>query len=155
FFTNYYLEKNPTGLLKNLKWLQNSKFLDENESAVEPTAAFLSAVFSENPKMIRQIATCTTFTGKAKDMVEMALWLSGNSEQIRPIFDEEPDFARSPSPGLKKRPIKEPGDLDMMWGAFLASGDVSYVNRIIDVLDKKFPLSGADDADKATRMAAE
>ena len=155
FLTYYYLEKDTKSVAEWLKRLQDSKMLDKHESAVEPFAAFLSVIFLENPSQVSRLAKSAAFTGKAKEAVQTALWLSGHAELIGEIFGETPAFAKSKSVSLKERPIKQAGDLDMMWGAFLASGDVAYVKRVIDVLDKRHELSGDENVDSATRKSAE
>jgi hypothetical protein len=155
FMTYYYLEKESAQVVKNLKWLQVSKMLDQHESAVEPTSAFFAVVFEQNPSRVKRYVKCTKFTGKAKDAIESALWLSGNEKLIEDVFGEIPDYAATKCEGLKKWAMNDPGDLDMMWGAFLASGDGVYVKKIIDVLDKKQPLTGDERLDLVTRKAAE
>lgn len=154
-FTYYYINKDIDELIKYLEFLEDSKMLDEKESAVAPTAAFLSIAFSDNPSQVTRLAKCDDFSGKTKEAVQIALWRSGHKQQIAEFFGETPAFAKKKPTSLKKRRIEGPGDLDMMWGAFLASGDVSYVRRIIEVLEPKHPLSGDDEKDSVTRGAAE
>jgi len=153
--TYYYLEKDTDEVVKLLRQTEDMKLLDKHESATGLTAAFLAVVFEENPKRVTRLAKCAPFSGKAKEAVERALWLSGNADKIEKIFGETPKFAKKKTVNLRKRPIKGPGDLDMMWAAFLASGDADYPRRIVDVLDKKHELTGDDEMDSATRKAAE
>jgi hypothetical protein len=155
FMTYYYLDKDTKSVVGWLKKLQDRKLLDEHESATGPLAAFLSVVFSDNPAMVSRLAKSADFTGKTKEAVQTALWLSGHAEMIAEIFGEAPAFAKSKRVSLKKWQIKDAGDLDMMWGAFLASGDVAYVKRVIDVLDKDHELIGDDQVVLVTRKSAE
>jgi hypothetical protein len=155
FTTHYYIDKDVDRVAGWLKALQQSRLLETHDSASVPITAFLAVVLTENPARVGDIATAATFTGNTKTAVQRAMWVSGNGGRIGEFFHETPDFARAKPVRLKKRPIKEPGDLDMMWGAFLASGDAAYVKRIIDVLDEKHPLSGEKALDEGTRGAAE
>jgi hypothetical protein len=42
-----------------------------------------------------------------------------------------------PAPDLRTMALDDPGALDMLWGAFMASGDVAYPRRLVDLLDGK------------------
>ncbi len=154
--TYYYIEKDTGEIPKFLQQIEDLKLLDKYESSVHPITGFLTVAFEENPKRVTKLAKCAAFSGKAKRMVERALWLSGNGNKIESIFGETPAFAKKKAIGLRERPFKKPGDLDMMWGAFLASGDASYAKRLIDLLDENFELDVEDDATaSAMRKAAE
>ncbi|HKQ50297.1 MAG TPA: hypothetical protein VJZ71_19645 [Phycisphaerae bacterium] len=155
FVTYYYLDKDTSSVVNFLKWLQESEMLDDNASALTPTAAFLAIVFADNPSEVGRFAKSADFTGRTKEAVQIALWRSGHAKKVAEIFGEMPAFAKKKPVNLKKKKMKGPGDLDMMWGAFLASGDVVYVKKVIDVLDEKHPLSGDATKDEVTRGAAE
>jgi uncharacterized protein (UPF0297 family) len=155
FLTYYYLEKDTESVIKWLKQLQDSRTLEEHESAINPIVGFLSVIFSENPAKVERFAKSAAFSGKAKEAVQTALWFSGHAETIGEVFGETPTCAKAKRVGLKKWRIEDAGDLDMMWGAFLASGDVAYVRRVIDVLDKEHELSGDEIVASATRKSAE
>lgn len=155
FVTYYYLDKDISSVVNFLRWLQESEMLDGKESALTPTSAFLAVVFADNPSEIRRFAKSADFTGKAKEAVQIALWRSGHAKKIAEIFGETPAYAKKKPVTLKKKKLKGPDDLDMMWGAFLASGDVTYVKKVIDVLDEKQSLSGDAKMDEVTRGAAE
>lgn len=45
---------------------------------------------------------------------------------IRRMIDE--------TPSLRESPVSGAGQLDLLWGAFFASGDVAYIERIMSVL---------------------
>lgn len=154
--TYYYLEKDTKQVPKFLQQIEEMKLLDKHESAAGPVCGFMAVVFEENPKRVTKFAKCAPFSGNAKKTVIRALWLSGNGDKIEKIFGDTPAYAKKKAVNLHNRPFKNPGDLDMMWGAFLASGDASYPKRLIDLLDEKYELP-VDDEEAATamRMAAE
>lgn len=149
FMTNYYWKKDATELPRLLKSLQACEFLETHDSACVPFAAFLAVVFQDNPSQVTPWARAADFTGETRRMIQRAMWISGHADNIREVFGDMPKFARGKPVSLEEQPMKEAADLDSMWGAFLGSGDVAYVNKIIDVLDPKHKLDG----DRTTRIA--
>ena len=147
----YYFHKDTDRMTDYLQWLQNSQILEKNEKAAAPLAAFLSVVFADNPQHVQDWVKSTQFTGKTKEWVEFALWQSGHGKLIAEIFKDAPDFAKSDPIPLKNFPLKNPAHLSMMWSAFLASGDIVYVKKIIDTLDDDQSLTGEEALDKVTR----
>jgi hypothetical protein len=137
-----------------LQWMQDSQVLEEHQSAEEPLAAFLSVVFAENPQRIEIWAHDVEYTGRAKEAVEYALWLSGNGEIIAKLFGKTPSYAEASLEPLSGLIPNKPGDLDLMWGAFFASGNTLFVGKIVDVLDDSVPLTGDKTRDAATRASA-
>lgn len=155
WMTYYYLHKNPAKMNDFLKWVQASQILEKNKGAKQPLAAFMSVVFANNPQQVQSWVKSTQFTNKTKEAVEYTLWLSGNGKLIAETFKETPDYIKSNPVPLNNLTLKQAGDLDMMWGAFLASGDTTYVKKIIDILDENVPLTGEKTLDMATRGSAE
>jgi len=71
-----------------------------------------------------------------------ALWLAGNADAAQRIarsrgLDVGP-WKRRP-PDLRKLRVDSPAKLDLAWGAFLASGDLAYPKKVVDVLDASVP----------------
>jgi hypothetical protein len=153
--TYYYMDKDPADVVALLKLIQDGDVLAKHDSAAVPFGAFLATVFSNSPEQINSIAKSAKFTGHTRRLVQEALWQSGHAATVKEVFGESPGEFDAKPVSLKKRPIKGPDDLDMMWGAFLASGDTAYVKRIIPVLGRDHPLSGDPRLDEATRQAAE
>ncbi len=151
----YYLQKDTSKVSGFLKFLQDGRMLEKHDGAAQPTAAFLAVIFSDNPAQVQAWVKNTGFTGKTKEATEYALWLSGNGKMIADVFKDTPEYAKSTPVGLSNLTLKQPGDLDMMWGAFSASGSELYVKKIIDVLDDSKPLTGDKTADMMTRGSAE
>jgi len=153
--TYFYLDKDPSDAIKVLSITQDHGLLDDADSAYEPMVAFLATVFSENPAKIDSIAKSRKFEGRTKSLVQEALWLSGNVSHVKDIFGDVPAAFNDKPKELRKRSVRDAADLDRMWGAFLASGDTTYVKKIIAVLDKKHTLSGSSEEKAITREAAE
>ena len=136
-----------------LKWLQDNRLVEDNDGAAAPVAAFLSVIFSANPTRVEDWVQTTKASGKTKDLVAAALWLSGNVKMASEMSGH-PIGTGSPIPLADIR-IEHPSHLDMMWGAFFASGDTVYVQRIIETLDDTVPLTGDATLDAVIRGAAE
>ncbi len=155
WMTYYYFYKDSDGVDEFLRWMQDKQLLEQKNSAYEPMATFVSAIFLDNPTQVKTWATSSNFTGKTKNLVEYALWSSGNGALINEIFKESPDYIKSnPAPLLNSIP-KTPADLDKLWAGFMATGDTAYVKKIIDVLDENTLLTGDKTADLLTRGSAE
>lgn len=134
WMTFYYLNKDPSGVVDYLAWLQYSKLLEHYATLAPSVSGFLSVVFADNPSQVKEWVSSVSFTGKSRQIVQHALWLSGNSKLIKEVFKETPDFTKTPPTGLLLTEPKIPTDLDMYWSAFSASGDVAYIRKVIDTL---------------------
>ncbi len=134
WMTFYYLKKDPSGVVDYLAWLQYSGLLEQYETLSPSVSGFLSVVFADNPAQVKDWVASVSFTGKARKIVQHALWLSGNTKLIKTVFKEEPEYTKTPARGLLLSEPKTPTDLDMYWAAFSASGDVAYIRKVIDTL---------------------
>lgn len=112
-------------------------------------------IFKDNPSKIDEWVKSVKFNGKAKEAIVEAIWLSGNAQIISKIFKKAPDYAKLTPTPLLNMPIKLPKDLDMMWAAFFVSGNVSYVKKIIDVLDENIHIANDKTMVMAMHKAAE
>jgi hypothetical protein len=155
WMTYYYAQKQPDKMVSFLQWIEKSGIFDKHKQSTKPVAAFISVVFSDNPKRVKGWVEQVHFTGKARSVIEYALWLSGNEKIITEVFKETPGYAKIRSLPLSHLSTKRPSDLDMMWGAFFASGNTVYVKKIIDILDDNISLTGNKNSDMVTRHSAE
>jgi hypothetical protein len=133
WMTFYYRDKDSSQTDDFLQWLQTSQILDKNSGAARPLAAFMSIIFADNPTKVAGWLKEDNFTGNTKTAIEMALWLAGNDTELK-AFTKNSKVSTKAAPKLTNIPIQGPTDLDMMWGAFQASGNPVYVNKIIDTL---------------------
>lgn len=131
--TDYYLIKDPTTVGNLLKCLKEEKIRKE---AVAPLSGFMAALFIDNPSQVEKWVKEDTFTGNLKEVLELSLWLSGHEKLIPEVFKERPAFLDTPKKDLMNIEINNPAIIDMMWGAFFASGNTDYVKRIIDILQE-------------------
>jgi hypothetical protein len=150
----YYLQKDVSKIGDFLKWVQNNQIIEKHETSKQPIAAFLSVIFLDNPTQVENWIKSVDFVGKTKETIEYALWLSGNEKLIAKVFKDTPEYAKSTFAGIKNLTPKQAMDLDIMWGAFYASGDEHYVKKIIDTLDETKLLTGEKTEDIVTRGAA-
>lgn len=145
YLTWYYLHPNPDLIPEAIKQM-NADRVFEKPSSRAPLSAFLATVFSKHPDKIAYWATLgEDGDPETQRALWMALWLSNRPEAVQYLRErqnteteletESGEFlsrclARPPRP-LPTLSIEFPSDVDMLWGAFFASGDASYVNRII------------------------
>lgn len=149
----YYIHKDSSKTREFLDWLQDTQILKNNKGGVKAVSALLSIIFSDNNVLVKTWLIPTTFTGETKEAIEYALWLSGNSNLILTVFKEYPQYIKSAPVGLLNMDLKQASDIDMMWGAFSASGDERYVKKVIDLLDSQTSL--AEDEALIMRLSAE
>jgi len=154
WLTYYYLDKDTSKVCDSLRRLQQGGMLEKRSSMVPRVTGFLIGIFSENPARVSEWARCASYTGKTKEAVQAALWLSGNGKLVPEVFNETPAFLQQPTGGLTRISPKRLEHLDILWGAFSATGDDSLVVKIIDVLDKNHVLTGDATQDGVTRKVA-
>lgn len=101
-------------------------------------SAFLSVLFREHPQEARQWVISADL--KPRDLTPeiLGFWLAGQPAAARELAVEarmEPaDIAEldSPPPDFLTMDVATPQNIDVLLGAFYASGDVRYVRRIVD-----------------------
>jgi hypothetical protein len=155
WISNYYIHKDAGKVASFLASVQESQLLERRNGAISPFIAFLTVVFSDNQAQVRAWSSNAKATGQMRQAIQFALWLSGNGSMIADVFKESPDFASRRPGNMMDARLRHAGDIDMMWGAFSASGNAGYARRVIDALDESIPLSGEAAMDTLTRRAAE
>jgi hypothetical protein len=109
-------------------------------SAYPPIAGFFAVLFRRNPDWIGKLVPAH-FDAKTAAAITAALQLSGQSatpQSIRSLLTEAGSDARLKAelaglpPRLEDLRIVTPTHLDILWGAFFASGDEHYVRMIVD-----------------------
>lgn len=139
--TYYYVYKDSTKVADSLKSLQEIQMLERRPGAVGSFVGFHAELFSSNPTQVRSWVAGSGATGKTRDAISYALWLSGNGNLIAEVFNDNPDYATRKPVSLLDARLRHAGDLDMMWGAFSASGNVAYVKKLIDAMDGMDPVT--------------
>lgn len=118
FFEYYYLTKPTDDIGQFLRDLDASGMAENFPSTQAPLAAFIASVFAANP-----------------DKAEA--WrkpVEPYGDTLQAIIDD------AAAPGLTE-PVLAAEDIDRLWAAFMASGDVAYISRIADA------ACGAQDAE--------
>lgn len=121
-----------------LCWIQQNPPKDTDLCVIAIRSAFVSVIFDDNPFKIKTQLKNIQFIGVARDILERALWLSGNVKIIKKTFKTIPGYAKLPATNLLEIKITKSSDLSLMWGEFYASGNDAYVEKTITVaLDQK------------------
>lgn len=110
-----------------------------NWEAYPPLAGFLAVIFKTDPQAISRL-TPSTLTPKMADTIKAAIRLSGQTdisvirERISAAGSDQmlsKEFANLPNT-LDDLHIVTPTHLDILWGAFFASGSTQYIQMILD-----------------------
>jgi hypothetical protein len=145
WMTNYYLHPTPESTSLAIQSMQQLSYL-KKESAGAPLASFLSLIFRSNPAAIEtSLESFTNYSPEEQQILLRSLWLSNTKQakiqleklitiQVNNGIHANADLLKSDPPEIDKLPINSPDILDMLWGAFMATGDEKYVIQVISVL---------------------
>jgi hypothetical protein len=138
----YYRKPTPERLEKEMAAYAKQGAL-HNEDAVLPLASFLGRVFAQNEKMLPQWRDFfLTLDKKDQPVFATALWMAGTKpaqEMLTDLAKREDALGQRATKLLRNPPMgdlrhstaRAPGDLDMCWGAFFATGDKGYALVVI------------------------
>lgn len=144
WLTYYYLHPQPDLVVPATLLAEKKGFLASDNGG--PFMAFLSLVFANNPSRVGGwIKQLDSIPMKDKPMLWTALYWSHTKESqetLNQIISSLPEKSRKslleqvskPPVPIEKVEITGPAVLDMLWGAFFATGDEKYVKRLISVL---------------------
>ncbi len=144
-YTAYYYETRQSGLIsRSMEFIDSSNLVDD-ESTHSSIVGFYSEVFRQNPDEIW--AWIDTIDGMenvdSRRVFWKALWMANltagteyfrskiENEKVEAIEELNSYLSSAPPVPVNLTP-EVPGELDLQWGAFFASGDVKYVDNIID-----------------------
>ena len=148
FFMNYYLKKNPKQIPLLITSISNENLIDEHN--LYSSATFLSEIFKQNPNKISQwvsidLCELEVLSSDAQDLVILGLWISDsdigkivlnnllNNNQLNKK-NYISNLLNHPLPNnLEKEIPQNPEDIDILWAYFFATGNESYVKRIIEI----------------------
>ena len=129
---------------------------------LETITSFLSYIFRANPDKVEAwLSPFTDLSDEETQVIANALWYSDTKQandylvtlsaaaeiEMKHVFASL--LTEQPTP-IDEIPIIAPAVLDMLWAAFMATGEEQYVVRIISAL----PYANAED-DTAERMIGE
>jgi hypothetical protein len=154
WMTNFYVDNDVAHIPDFITTLQSDGMLTSNPGSQAPVSAFLAAVFAANPALVRSWISSVAVTGDMKSAVENALWASNHSDLISDVLHDKPDYVSRTPPSMMTIPLTTPGAFDVMWASFLATGDVAYPRRLIDVLDPSYALGDNEAMNTVLRQTA-
>ncbi len=152
WMTYYYLFPTPDLVSAAVHLLEKEGALDK-ESAIAPSASFLSRLFVQHPnRMEKWLADIKDLSAEHKSaLLPLALRLTRTpaalaaaeaTEKDIPVKDRIITHANLAADKLDTFFISAPSDLDMLWGCFFATGDKRYVKKIISTVSWSKKLSG-------------
>jgi tetratricopeptide (TPR) repeat protein len=164
-FLLYYTKPQPDSLPSLLAGLQEEGALTLGHMTA---AGFLSQIFHDNPDRLKQWAPGFWQLGDAaRAYVWLSLWFA-NTPQANAILEDAAHkekgsaaaesvtkLLKSPSRPLLELPIDSGSSLDLLWGAFYATGVRDYVAKIIDCLPWSLQSGKAEKLKVAIGRAAE
>jgi hypothetical protein len=142
-FASYYQNPQPGQIPALLEELQKQGELD---LAHMMSAGFLSQVFREHPDRLGEWAPAIQKLDELpRAYVWLAVWYSATEPAMKLLHEVVPrekgpaaetlsQIIQETSPPLDQYEVKSGGVLDLLWGAFYATGRQEYIARIIDCL---------------------
>ncbi|MGO4571289.1 hypothetical protein [Microvirga sp. 2TAF3] len=144
---SYHRSPDPEAIPNALKDMSRLRLLDTPKTSqalglAMGTTGFLSGVFEQNPRRLpAMLRDWKTFEDAERAFIVRALWYSGRPEArefIRSVWSDrmraqlDGDLAKTGPPASADAiMVKDPGDLDFLWGRFFATGRAAPVVKII------------------------
>jgi tetratricopeptide (TPR) repeat protein len=164
-FDIYYLDPRPDRIPSLLAEMQKQGMLALGHMTA---AGFLSQVIHDNPDRLKAwVPLIWKLDDSEREYLWLTLWFSGIEPAMEPLREagskESGKVAESiasiakgkPAPPLTTFPVDSGETLDLLWGAFYATGRTEYVARIIDSLPESLKSKPEDAKQKAVGMTAE
>ena len=134
----FYLHRDASGLRSVLDALLADGRLHDSKSQA-PLSAFFAQVFRLNPALAEEwIQTTRTLDRRGATPLIYALWMAGDAEAAQRLGRRMGLAAKVlagfdlPPPDLSAMPVAEPAQIDILWGAFMGSGERRYMRRVLD-----------------------
>jgi tetratricopeptide (TPR) repeat protein len=163
-FASYYQNPQPGRIPALLEELQKQGKLD---LAHMMSAGFLSQVFREHPDRLGEWAPAIQKLDELpRAYVWLAVWYSATEPAMKLLHEVVPrekgpaaetlsQIIQETSPPLDQYEVKSGAVLDLLWGAFYATGRQEYIARIIDCLPWSLKTGKEDVQQIAIGKAAE
>lgn len=145
WMSGYYKYPQPEFTPLAIEGLSKEKKLVAINSA-EPIMFFLSFIFRANPDKIVEWTSpfIASLSLRGKEAIINSLWLSNTQsakDYLSFLATSSPDVKKyinylvsEPLPNLEEISIDRPGILDILWAAFMATGEKKYIIPIISAL---------------------
>ena len=153
----YYLDPHPAELTRNLSALSRDDYF-EQPGHTALAIGFISTVFAQNPGRVDGwVAELSNLPLRHQRLIASALWQAGHplgaemlhslspSSSVRAEIDR---LADTPRAAIADTQVHSPSSMNLMWGAFLASGDDHYIVSILEAIGTNQP--GLDSAARAS-----
>lgn len=162
WFTHFYQTQDVTQFEGYWNMVVRDGLL-ENKNTIPPVLGFSSRVLHRYPELLKgRLDNPAGFPEAQRPLVCTLLWLS-DTKEARAILKASGNaqYASKAPPGISGWKISAPGDLDLCWGWYFATGDVAALDSIIAALDlgkyagalKRYPTSQKTDADRQAALA--
>jgi tetratricopeptide (TPR) repeat protein len=164
-FDIYYLDPRPDLIPSLLATMQKQGMLALGHMTA---AGFLSQVIHDNPDRIKTwVPLIWQLDDSAREYLWLTLWFSGIEPAMEPLREAESkengrvaesiaSIAKGgPAPPLTQFPVNSGETLDLLWGAFYATGRPEYVVKIIDSLQASLKSKPEDIKQRGVGLAAE
>ena len=135
----FYLHRDLSGMPRVLDaLLADGRLADPKSQA--PLSAFFAQVFRLDPASAKDwISSAQGLDEHSAKPLIYALWMAGEAETAKRLArhgkmtaEALAGFDLAP-PDLLKMPIVGAAQMDILWGAFMGSGDFRYVRRVMDM----------------------
>ena len=149
----YYLNPQPAELTRNLTALSREGYF-EQPGHIALAIGFISTVFTQNPERIDGwVAELGDLPLRHQRLIASALWQVGHplgavllhklgaTSSVRSDIER---LADTPSLALADTQVHSASSMNLMWGAFLASGDERYIISVLEAIGTNQP--GLDSA---------
>lgn len=145
WMSKYYLHPEPEHLPLVIESLSKEGQFN-NANTIKPIMFFLSIVLRDNPDKVEGWVAplIARLPLLEKEVIITSIWLVGTQQtkdylaKLASTFPELGEYINEllvkPLPDLEQSTIDNPGILDVLWAAFLATGDSKFVVRIITTL---------------------
>lgn len=140
WMAKYYLHPEPQKTTWAIKRLHDGGTF-KMPTAQKPTGFFFGMVFRDNPAITTNILKECQFLSDDECLVfAYAFWIANTKEAVEQIKNlsaknkELLKYLESDPPNILTAEFTNPTSLDCCWAGFMATGDTSYIDKVIDCL---------------------
>ncbi len=149
---HYYQNPQPNKLLVAVYSLNRSGYLESKEHA-EAAIGFFSTVFAENPDQVQTwLRSAESFASdRVQRILAASAWLAKNPagpQELRKLRDHmdsdqrdaaDKMLAREATAPVAELPVASDITMNLQWGAFLATGQDTYITNVLAALGSNEP----------------
>jgi hypothetical protein len=136
WMTFYYKKPSPEEVEARIReFVVKGHLKDQN--AQPPIVGFLSEVMAQNPAKVQGwLKSWENLEEESREVLLGAAWMSDTGE-ARAYFKtiERDEFLKEQAPKILDQEVDNPSALDMLWGCFMATGDVKPIRKIVSAFE--------------------